>query len=102
MADFIKVAEVQEIPAGSAKMVRLGRQSVALFNISGTIHAINNICPHEGGPLCEGTLDGCVVVCPWHGIPFDVRTGRSTSDEGFEVSVFETKIEGTEIFLKVT
>jgi len=100
MEEFIKVAEIKEIPEGSSKLICLGKKSIALFNIDGKIYAIHNICPHEGGPLNEGTLDGCQVICPWHGIPFDVRTGHSTSDEGFGVSVFETKIEEKDVFLK--
>jgi nitrite reductase/ring-hydroxylating ferredoxin subunit len=50
--------------------------------------------------LNEGTVEGCRVICPWHGIPFDLRTGYSTSEEGFGVSVFETKIEGKTVLLK--
>ena len=101
MEGFIKVAQTHEIPDGSSKLIRLGKKSIALFNIDGTIFAIHNICPHEGGPLNEGTVEGCQVICPWHGIPFDLRTGFSTSQEGFGVTVFETKIiEEKDIFLK--
>ncbi len=101
MDEFIKVGELEDVPEGTSKMIRNGKISIALFHIDGKIYAINNICPHEGGPLHEGNLKGCVVECPWHGIPFDVRTGHSTNDEGFGVTVFETKIEGNEIFLKI-
>jgi nitrite reductase/ring-hydroxylating ferredoxin subunit len=48
---------------------------IALFPIGGEVHAIDNVCSHAGGPLCEGSLDGAVVTCPWHGSKFDVTTG---------------------------
>jgi len=72
---FTKVAIVQEIPAGQAKKVRIGDRDVALFNINGTFFAIDNTCPHRGGPLSEGEIDGQEVTCPWHGARFNLSTG---------------------------
>jgi nitrite reductase/ring-hydroxylating ferredoxin subunit len=72
---FTRVATVQEIPAGQAKKVRIGDKDVALFNINGTFFAIDNTCPHRGGPLSEGEIDGQEVTCPWHGARFNLTTG---------------------------
>jgi nitrite reductase/ring-hydroxylating ferredoxin subunit len=49
---------------------------VAIANVDGTLHAIDGLCPHQGGPLGTGELCGTVLTCPWHGWQFDVTTGR--------------------------
>lgn len=72
---WVTVAKVGEIPPGGVKVVRLDDQEVAVFNIGGDYHAIEDVCTHDGGPLAEGPLDGHVVECPRHGARFDVRTG---------------------------
>ena len=51
---------------------------VAVYNVDGSFYATDNACTHKQGPLNEGTLDGCLVECPWHGSKFDVRTGQVT------------------------
>jgi len=71
---FQSVALVSELPPGKSKAVMVNNREIALFNIEGTYFAIHNLCPHEGGPLCEGRVKGFVVACPWHDLAFDVRT----------------------------
>lgn len=71
-------------------------RSIGIFNVDGELFALRNVCPHQGGPLCEGVLSGFVAPgapgeyrysrlrktlrCPWHGWEFDLRTGRSHVD----------------------
>ena len=81
MATFVKVGEVADVPPGSGKCVEVNGRQIALFNVGGTFHAIDNTCLHRGGPLAEGELDGTVVTCPWHGWQYDVTTGQNTMDE---------------------
>lgn len=76
MSDFIKIATTEEIPSGQAKLVEVNGNEIALFNIGGQFHAIDNNCTHVGGPLCEGEISGSEVTCPWHGAIFDVTTGQ--------------------------
>jgi len=73
---FFEVPHIPELKPGETRCVELedGRP-VALFNVDGEIFALDNTCPHAGGPLGEGTLDGEIVTCPWHGWKFNVRTG---------------------------
>jgi len=75
--DFVTVATTEEIPAGQAKLVEVNGNEIALFNIGGKFHAIDNNCTHVGGPLCEGEISGAEVTCPWHGAVFDITTGRA-------------------------
>jgi NAD(P)H-dependent nitrite reductase small subunit len=100
MADFVKVAAVGDVPAGSGKVVEIGGKPVALFNVDGTFYAIDNVCPHMDGPLGEGSLAGKVVTCPWHGWEFDVTSGRNTADAACAVPCFEVKVEGGAVFVK--
>ena len=76
MSDFIKIATVDEIAPGQAKLVEVNGNEIALFHVDGQFHAIDNNCTHVGGPLCEGEISGSEVTCPWHGATFDVTTGR--------------------------
>lgn len=75
MGEFVKVAAAAEIPPGKARAVDAGGKRIALFNVDGTFHAIDDTCTHRGGPLSEGTVEGTEVTCPWHGAVFDVTSG---------------------------
>ena len=76
MTEFVTVAKVEEIPPGTGQTVEVHGVWIALFNVDGSFYAIDNTCPHAGGPLGEGHLDGRVVECPWHGWRFNVQTGE--------------------------
>lgn len=101
MAQPMKVAKKIEIPADTGKCVEINGREVALFNISGKIYAINHVCPHQGGPLAEGGLEGKVVTCPWHGWQFDVTTGECTFNPGVKQETFKVKEEGEDIFVEI-
>ncbi len=99
MANFVKVAEVGDVPAGTSKCVEANGKQIALFNIGGTFHAIDNTCLHRGGPLAEGELDGTVVTCPWHGWQYDVTTGVNTMDESERVERYDVKVEAGAVYV---
>src|SRR5437899_13069358 len=99
--DFTRVAAVADIPAGQCKVVELSGREIALFNLDGKFYAIDNVCPHRGGPLSEGTLEGAEVICPWHGWRFDVTNGACMIVPTKNVDAFEVKVEGEDIFVKV-
>jgi len=99
MADFVRVASASEIPAGQGRMFEVGGHQVAVFNVAGQFHAIDNVCEHQGGPLAEGELDGCVVTCPWHGWTYDVSTGISPDDPDTKVRRYEVKVDGSEVLV---
>jgi len=99
MANFVRVAAVADVPAGTGKCVAVNGREIALFNVDGTYHAIDNTCLHRGGPLGEGELDGTVVTCPWHGWQYDVRTGRNIMDESEGVDRYEVKVEGGDVLV---
>lgn len=76
MAASISLLPLADLPPGeSAEIVADGR-IFAVYNVDGEIHVLDGICPHAGGPLGKGTLNGSVVTCPWHGWQFDVTNGQ--------------------------
>src|SRR5262249_8781537 len=101
MASFVKVGDVSDVPSGTGKCVEVGGKQVALFNVGGTFHAIDNTCLHRGGPLGEGQRDGVGVTCPWHGWQYDVTTGQNTRDESERVERCEVKVEGGAVLVAV-
>jgi nitrite reductase (NADH) small subunit len=73
----ITVGRVEDVPPGRGATVELlDGTELALYNIDGEFHAIENFCPHKGAPLADGQLCGHTVECDWHGWRFDVRTGH--------------------------
>src|SRR5262245_56384550 len=101
MAEFVRVASKNEIPAGQGRMFEVGGRQVAVFNVAGKFLAVDNVCEHQGGPLAEGELDGCVVTCPWHGWTYDVSSGISPDDPDTKVQCFAVKVEGDAILVAV-
>jgi nitrite reductase/ring-hydroxylating ferredoxin subunit len=101
MAEFVRVASRNEIPAGEGRVFEIKGRQVAVFNTGGTLHAIDNICKHQGGPLAEGEVDGTVVACPWHGWTYDVTTGLSPDDPDCSVDRFEVRVEGDDVLVAV-
>ncbi|MBI1885880.1 MAG: non-heme iron oxygenase ferredoxin subunit [Chloroflexi bacterium] len=98
MADFVKVATVDEIPPGEMKVVELGGEEIAVANVDGQFFAFGNSCPHRGGPLGEGLLVGEAVECPWHGSQFSVKTGEVVTPPANEgVPTFEVQVEGSDV-----
>ena len=80
---IITVCRVEDVPPGRGATVELADGSeLALFNVGGEFHAIENFCPHRGAPLAEGQLCESVVTCDWHGWHFDVRTGACMDHPG--------------------
>ncbi len=100
--DFVCIGKVEDFPPGTSKSVKVGRKTVALFHVSGKFFAINNICPHEGGPLAKGKLKGYIVGCPWHDLQFDVRTGFGTEGGGYCVASYDVQVRDGEIFIRST
>ncbi len=100
MTQWIKVAERFEIQPGKSKVVDLLGQSVAIFNVEGQFCATDNTCPHQGGPLGEGKLQGDVVTCPWHAWRYNVRTGCAVLTPN--VRTFDVRTDGNGVEVAVS
>jgi nitrite reductase/ring-hydroxylating ferredoxin subunit len=97
----VKLANLKDLPEGKSLIVKApDGKEIALFNVKGTIFALNNHCPHMGGPLGEGGLEGKMVTCPWHGWQFDVTNGTCENMPGENVSCFQIEVVNGEILYR--
>jgi nitrite reductase/ring-hydroxylating ferredoxin subunit len=102
MADFIEVARVDQIRPGSGTRLTVAEKDVAVFNVDGTICVIGDTCPHAGGSLGLGKLDGRIVTCPVHGMKFDVTTGCFAGTSDFGVASFPARVVDGEIMVALS
>lgn len=101
MAEFRKVASLGDLKPGAAMKVEVSGKEIALFNVGGTVCALDNTCLHRGGPLGEGMLEGDVVTCPWHMWEYNVRTGEKVGVPSIKVARYEVQVEGDDIKVAV-
>jgi nitrite reductase/ring-hydroxylating ferredoxin subunit len=98
MAGFVKVATTGELTPGQAKLVQAQGRRIALFNRDGAYYAIEDTCPHRGGPLSEGQVEGSAVICPWHGAKFNITTGEVLGPPARAgVASFRTRVSGSDV-----
>ncbi len=95
----IRVAKTADVPPDQGLVVEARGRQLALFRVAGRYYAIDNTCPHRGGPLGEGDLEGAVVVCPWHAWRWDVTTGANVNNPAVNVACFPVTVEGDEVFV---
>lgn len=100
MPTFSRACAANEIAPGTGKPLAVEGKDVAVFNVDGTFYAVDNTCPHRGGPLAEGEVEGCTVTCPWHAWTFDLKTGESLTDD-LKVACYETKVDGESVLIGV-
>ncbi|SRR5579884_3184848 len=101
--NFQYLCSVDEIPPSRSKVFSIenhgNKLELAVFNLAGNFYAISNVCAHQRGPLSEGSLDGDIVTCPWHGWKYSVKTGKSHHEGGDSVSSFPVKILDGRIYV---
>ncbi len=101
MPKSIQLIAASDVPVGeSAEVVAEGR-IFAVFNVEGTFHVLDGICPHAGGPLGKGALNGNVVTCPWHGWQFDVTNGKHCLNETLCQQAYETSVIDGQIHVAI-
>jgi nitrite reductase/ring-hydroxylating ferredoxin subunit len=100
--DYVTVARASELTPGSVRLVRAGDRWYALANVEGTLYAVDNNCPHNGGSLGKGTLSGRELRCPVHAWSWDVTTGRACfPPNDWRLRRIPLLIEGDEVKLPV-
>ena len=101
MSEFVKIAGVRDVRVGTGISIAAQGKAIALFNCDGTFLAIDDTCPHQGGPLGEGELAGTVVTCPWHEWRFDARTGVNTDDATCKVQSYLVTLDGNDVLIQL-
>ena len=96
-----RVASVADLPEGEVRVVTCASgRSLAVSNIDGELHAIDNICTHDEGPLGEGRLRDGRIICPRHGAAFDARTGKALTFPATRgVSAYAVSVEGGDVLI---
>jgi nitrite reductase (NADH) small subunit len=100
---WIRIASCRDIPLREGRAVRIGSREVAIFNLGDRFLAIENRCPHKGGPLADGIVSGSTVVCPLHAWKISLETGKGVSAPSAMscVETFRTRVEGEIIFVEM-
>jgi nitrite reductase/ring-hydroxylating ferredoxin subunit len=102
MTEQIRLTSVHEIPSGTGREYVAADRVLAVFHLDGQFHVLDGICPHAGGPLANGTLQGCVVTCPWHGWQFDVTTGRHQLTPRIAQRRYRCELEGDDLLVDLS
>ena len=96
------MGRVGDFAPGHGKMVVVNGRHVAVFRLGDQFHALDNLCLHRGGPLCEGPIADGVVTCPWHGWSYQIQTGMMVQDPRVGVSRHEVRVEGDQVAVRLT
>jgi len=96
-----KALELRELPEGRVRPVTCAHQTVCMTHFEGAYHALDNACPHQGGPLGEGSIENGWLRCPWHGWDFHPATGRSPG--GFEdmIATFPVEVRDDGVYVGI-
>ena len=121
MATFVPICAVGDLAPGTGKTVTVEGKELAVFNVDGTYHVIDNECPHRGGPVCQGGLFGQVIepiaedgtvrlleyqpdrlniVCPWHGYEYDVRTGINVGNRALRLRKVDVRVADGKVYVR--
>jgi nitrite reductase/ring-hydroxylating ferredoxin subunit len=98
---FQRFVSLSELPPGSLLEVARGDDVYALCNVAGEVRAMAGVCPHHGGPLGQGALEGTLVTCPWHAWQFDSASGECAFNDAVCVPVYPVRVEGGEILVDI-
>lgn len=98
---FHSVPEANGLAPGKGMTVAVNDKRVALFNLDGQFHAIDDTCPHVGAPLGGGWIDGDTVACPMHGWQFEIKTGKGLTVPGCSLETFPVRVENGEVQISI-
>lgn len=100
---WIRIAHSRDVPLREGRAVRVNGREIAIFNLGGRFVAVENICPHRGGPLADGIVSGASVVCPLHAWKFNLESGDGVSgpSQGSCVETFRARVEAGIVLLEL-
>src|SRR5205814_7273014 len=100
---WVRVTGCENIPVREGRMVTLGGRQIAIFNLGDHFLAVDNRCPHQGGPLSEGIVSGTTVVCPLHARKIDLKSGSVANSAGSPacIATFRTRVSDGIVELQI-
>src|ERR1700722_882111 len=96
---WTKVATLGELPKDSVIEVEHDGNLYAICNSGGEIRALSGVCPHQGGPLGQGTVIQGLLVCPWHMWEFDSKSGACLIDDTMGIPTYPVKVDERSILV---
>jgi nitrite reductase/ring-hydroxylating ferredoxin subunit len=97
----VAVARLDALPQGRGRVVVAAGREVALFRVGDEVHALENVCLHNGDPLGEGEVDDGCAVCPWHGWRYELSTGRRLGSETLRLVTFPAWVHDGDVVVRV-
>ena len=98
----VRAAALADLAPDRPLAVTLNGTRIALVRVGEAVHAVDDVCTHQGGPLSEGRLSGARLACPWHGWMFDVRTGQCLMpSRGAAVSSDPVRVEDGDVWVEM-
>lgn len=102
MTQWIDVVPQIQLPPGKHHVIVVKNYAIAVFNLNGEYFAIEDCCTHQGLPISEGTIEGDIITCPFHGAKFCIKTGEVTCPPAFEnLTTFDVRIIAGMIQIKI-
>lgn len=97
----VDVAASEEIVEGKAMQFAVADERIMVCRVEGVLHALHAICPHRGAFLTQGSIQGNVILCPWHAWGFDVTTGEGITNPMSCVKTFDVREEDGRVKIDV-
>ena len=102
MSEWIEIGRLEDIPRLGARVMRCPGQDIAIFRTqTDEVFALEDRCPHKGGPLSQGIVHGCRVTCPLHNMVIELETGAAVAPDEGAVAKFSVKVEDGKILLRL-
>jgi nitrite reductase (NADH) small subunit len=98
---FEVVMHKDALAPGDVVELIAGGMAIAVCNVDGEFFAMDNACPHAEGPLGEGSMDGSVLTCPYHGWSFDVKTGACQTNADTSLTTYAVAVEGDAVCVRL-
>jgi 3-phenylpropionate/trans-cinnamate dioxygenase ferredoxin subunit len=101
MAEWVAVARVEDFPPGTVRTLEIEGTPIAVFNLHGRFHAIEDVCSHEAETLSDGETADDEIICPRHGAHLSILTGEALSPPAYEpVATFAVQVEGGMVLVR--
>ncbi|MGH7768794.1 MAG: Rieske (2Fe-2S) protein [Candidatus Binatia bacterium] len=100
MGRSVRICSAGEVSAEGAKLVTLDQREFAIIAHDGKYYAVENLCPHKGGPLGLGQVRNGTITCPWHRFRFELETGKSVTNPAMRASVRRVVVESEDLFVQ--
>lgn len=98
-AKWYAVCSIDEVPLREGRCVSFGDHRVAVFNVGGTVRAVQNTCPHKQGPLADGMVLGETISCPLHARIFDLKTGAGLKEGDGQLRVYPAQVIDGRVYI---